>query len=51
MLDVDEYRQWALQNIVFQVGCPRRVTNSSDEREVSMLMGWTEAVLPRFRRE
>lgn len=48
---LEEYRQWALQNIAFQIGLPRRFGNSSDDREVSMLMGWTDVVLPKFRRE
>jgi len=47
---LEEYRQWALQKLAFQIAMSRRFPNYSDEREVYMLMGWTETVLPQFWR-
>ena len=47
---MEEYRQRALQNLAFQIGLMRQSPSSSDERQVDMLMGWTKAVLPQFRR-
>jgi hypothetical protein len=48
---MEKYRQWALQNIAYQLESLRRFGSLNDEREVSRLMAWSDVALPSFRRE
>jgi hypothetical protein len=47
----EEFRQAALGQIAFQLANLRRLHQvAADERTVYMVMGWTETVLPHFRK-
>jgi hypothetical protein len=47
----EEFRRAALEQIAFQLADGRRFPQvANDERTVYMVMGWTETVLPHFRK-
>jgi hypothetical protein len=46
----EEFRQWALQQLAEQFAQEREFPHYSDENQVIGIMGWTETVLPHFRK-
>jgi hypothetical protein len=46
----EEFRQWALQQLAEEFAQQREFPQYSDENLVVRIMGWTETVLPHFRK-
>ncbi len=46
----EEFRQWALEQLAEEFAQQREFPQYSDENLVRGIMGWTETVLPRFRK-